>query len=280
MNIYADYSNRLDPNCYTQGRQGSSVLVLVCHSTCGPDDRNFPGQDPAVAQRLSDQAAAYLTSNDRQVSIHWLVGAEACGAPIYRVVPEEHTAYHCGGTPPQFPSRWVNPTDGKEYGRFGLNLVSLGIELFGQANDTVGPKQLSALQTLVQNIAGRYPVLGNNGHIVDHASLEGDRTDGKNWVTQARGFVGSAGAASSSAAGFSVVPIQYMITIPAGSATVRSGPGRSYSIITSLSADPQKIYHVDGEAHGEQIGNDDVWSHVAEAGGFVTRTAVKIMTPA
>ena len=187
MNIYQDLSGRLDPNCYTQGRDGKPVLVLVCHNTAGPHDFN-PGN-----QALSDAAAQYLTSNDRQVSVHWVIGAEAAGAPVYRLVPEDSIAYHAGGTPPQFPSRWVNPDDGSVYGRYGLNEVSIGIELFGNEKDQVGPNQLAALKALVLDIVGRHPIIARPGHIVAHAELEGDRTDGKNWVNLARQWVAGTG---------------------------------------------------------------------------------------
>lgn len=276
MQIYADYSNRLDPDCYTKGREGNSVLLLVCHNTAGPSDRNFAGQDKNQAQKLSDQSAVYLTSNTRQVSIHWVVGAEAAGAPIYRVVPEESTAYHCGGSPPQFPSKWTNPDDGKSYGGYNLNLRAIGIELFGQPGDALGPNQAAALQTLIQDIVSRYPILKKPGHIVAHASLEGDRTDGRNWINQAIQWAGSAPAAASG--GINLIPISYQAIIPTGSATVRKGPGRSYDVVATLKADPDKQYKVDGEAHGELIGKDDVWSHLAEVNGFVTRTALKIIT--
>ena len=275
MNIYADYSNRLNPDCYTKGRDGKSVLVLVCHNTAGPHDFN-PGN-----QALSDAAALYLTSNDRQVSIHWVVGAEAVGAPIYRVVPEDSIAYHAGGTPPQFPSRWVNPDDGLVYGRYGLNQVSIGIELFGNEKDQVGPNQQAALKALVLDIVSRFPVIARPGHIVAHAELEGDRTDGKNWVNLAKGWVSGGATSASASAGLQTTPVSYQAKIRVGKATVRSGPGRSFSIITTLDATDGKTYTVDGEAHGDAIpdsrqasGSDDVWAHLSAVNGFVTRTAL------
>jgi N-acetyl-anhydromuramyl-L-alanine amidase AmpD len=155
--IYDDYSNRLNSNCYTVGRGGNSVLALIAHNTAGPNDKN--GTDAKTAQRLSDASAAYLASNDRQASVHWLVGAEACGAPIYKIVPEASTAYHCGGNPPQYPSSWKDPTSGKVYGGFGLNQVTIGIEVFGQVNETLGPNQRAALFLLVQDIVTRNPIL-------------------------------------------------------------------------------------------------------------------------
>ncbi len=279
MKIYADYSNRLNPNNFSKGRDGHPVLVLVCHNTAGPNDTNT--NDPTMSQSLSDAAATYLTSNDRQVSIHWVVGAEAAGAPIYRVVPETDIAYHCGGTPPQFPSHWVNPDDNVAYGRYGLNQVAIGIELFGQVKDQVGPNQLNSLKQLVQDIVTRFPLLAKPGHIVAHASLEGDRTDGLNWVEQAKSWVKS-GSGYVAGAAFTVTPINYKVNLTVTKATVRSGPGRTYTILTTLDGTQNKAYQVTGEAHGDAIpdtrqpnGTDDVWAFVQEANGFVTRTALK-----
>lgn len=269
FSIYRDLSNSLNQNCYTPGRNNNPVLVLVCHNTAGPNDSNSVGS--AAAQSLSDTAARYLTSNDRQASVQWLVGAEACNAPIYRIVPESDTAYHCGGNPPNYPSRWKNPSDQKIYGGFGLNQVAIGIELFGQPNDGLGPNQAAALQALVQEIVRRYPVLAQPGHIVAHAELEGDRTDGRNWVKQAISWAGTVSHDE-------CIPISYKVIVPKGQANVRSGPGRTFSIISSLASDPNKQYQVDCEKHGELIGTDDVWSHIVEVSGYVTRTALQIVT--
>ncbi len=74
-----------------------------------------------------------------------------------------------------------------------------------------------------------------------------------------------------------LTPMSYKIVIPHGSATVRQGPGRGFGAITQLSADLNKTYQVDGETHGEAVVTDDVWVHVPEAGGFVTRTAIKVV---
>ena len=289
MNIYSDLSSKLDPNCYTQGREGKPTLVLVCHNTAGPNDNNSPTLDRGTAQTLSDAAARYLTSNDRQVSVQWLVGAEACDAPIYRIVPDDSIAYHAGGSPPQYPSRWVNPDDGSVYGRYGLNQVSIGIELYGQVKDQIGPKQLASLKTLVEDIIHRYPNIGKPGHIVAHAALEGDRTDGLNWVDAAKGWAAAlAGgrpiAAPAAAPASRTATVNYKVKVTSGKATVRSGPGRSFSVVGSLDAATGTVYQADSEAHGDAIpdsrqasGSDDVWVHLPTANGFVTRTALTVV---
>ena len=188
--IYMDLSGQLDQNCYTVGRgAGNEVNLLVCHNTDGPHDSNIPRQSRTDAQAMSDAAAKYLTSNDRTVSVHWVVGAEACGAPLYRIVPETSTAYQCGGNPPAFPSRWINPGDGKVYGGYLLNQNSIGIEVVGNHNETIGPNQQATLKALVTGIAQRYPVLKGQGRIVAHAHLEGDRQDGLNWEALAKEWV-------------------------------------------------------------------------------------------
>lgn len=272
MQIYADYSNKLNSNCYTADRGGHQVLVLVCHNTEGKGESNF-GQTRAEAQQHSDFEAEYLANNPAQVSIHYVVGEEECDAPIYRIVPEAYTAYHCGGEP-GFPSKWVNPDDSKEYGGYGLNQVAIGIELVGQHNETVGPKQLASLQALMQDLVSRYPILKKQGHIVAHKELEGDREDGVNWYKQAIEWVAGVNPVAPTPV---ITPISYQVTVPQFEATVRKGPGRQYDIVTSLKPDPTKQYHVDGESHGELISSDDVWVHLPDVGGFATRTVVQVI---
>lgn len=271
MQFYADYSNKLNSNCYTSDRGGHQVLVLVCHNTEGKGESNT-GQSATDAQQRSDFEAQYLSNNPAQVSIHYVVGEEECGAPIYRIVPENYTAYHCGGEP-GFPSKWVNPEDNKEYGGYGLNQVAIGIELVGQHNETVGPKQLASLKVLVQDIVSRYSILKKQGHIVAHKELEGDREDGVNWYKQAIEYAAGEPDAPTPV----IAPMSYQVTVPQFAATVRKGPGRQYDVVATLNPDPNKQYHVDGEAHGEQISNDDVWVHLPDAGGFATRTVVQIV---
>lgn len=268
LSIFMDFSHSLNQNCFTPGRDNHPVLLLVCHNTAGPNDLNSATK--AKAQALSDAAARYLSSNDRQVSAHWLVGAENCGAPIYRIVPEGDTAHHCGGNPPAFPSSWKNPGDNKIYGGFGLNQVAIGIEVFGQVKDTIGPKQEASLKTLVQDITRRYSTLKNPGHIVAHAELEGDRTDGLNWIKKALAWTNEGDDGD-------CIPLSYKVVVPRGQASVRTGPGRTFPITASLKADPNRQYQVDCEKHGELIGSDDVWSHIPELDGYVTRTALQIL---
>lgn len=271
MHIYADYSNKLNSDCYTSDRGGHSVLLLVCHNTEGKGEANT-GQSLTEAQQRSDFEAAYLASNPSQVSIHWVVGEEECGAPIYRIVPEAYTAYHCGGEP-NFPSKWVNPDDNREYGGYRLNQVAIGVELVGQHTEVLGPNQLASLKALVQDIVSRYPIFKKPGHIVAHKELEGDREDGVNWVKQALEWAVGVDPATPSPV---IIPLSYDVMIPQYEANVRKGPGRAYDIVTTLKPDPSQKYHVDGEAHGDNINGDDVWSHLPSAGGFVSRTLLQI----
>ncbi len=190
INFYKDLSNNLSPNGYTQGRNGQSVLVAVVHNTSGPND--FNNTSPAEAQRLSDASANWLSAGGA-VSIHLLVGAENCGAPIYRIVPLNSTAYQAGGTIPFYPSSWTDPDTGTGYHTYGLNLVSVGIELFGQPGEAVGPNQQRALKEVVLYLANAIPALKDPRRWVTHKSLEGDRQDGPNWINLAKGWLNEIG---------------------------------------------------------------------------------------
>lgn len=186
--LHADLSGQLDPNCYTVGRGGQSILALVCHNTAGPHD--FNNTDARTAQILSDNAANYLAGNDRQASVQYLVGAEPCGAPIYRIVLEKDTSYNCGGNPPQFPSNWKDPKSGINYSGMGLNQITIGVELFGQVNEPVGPNQRAALAILVKDIVTRNKILFDPLRTISHKEIEpGDRTDGVNWRDYARSLI-------------------------------------------------------------------------------------------
>lgn len=178
--FFTDYSGILNPTCYDTTR--GNILLVVCHDTSGPGDRN-PGN-----QVVSEAAARYLCSNDREVSAHWYIGAEGVGAPTYRIVPEGDTAYHCGGTPPDYPSHWTDPDTGVNWSKYKLNQVAIGIERFGYSGEPIGPAQLKSLKALVQDIATRNPKLKDPKRWVSHQSLEGDRTDGQ-WYNLARQWV-------------------------------------------------------------------------------------------
>jgi hypothetical protein len=193
LTIYRDLRSQLLSNSYDVGRNGVGVRMLCCHNTAGPNDHNYPGQSAQNSQALSDAAALYLAGNDRQASVHWLIGGEACGAPIYAIVPEEDTAYHCGG-PNGLPSSWTDPTTGLTHSGYGNNLVSIGIEIMGQPNEVLGPNQLRSAQLLVMDIATRHSILQHPSQIVAHADIDTSRTDGRDWRNQAQGWVVQVGA--------------------------------------------------------------------------------------
>jgi hypothetical protein len=280
MDVF-DWTNRASPNQFTSGRGGNPVLLLVCHNTAGPRDNNAAGQPAEVGRQLSDFAARWLTFASGTPSAHYLVGAESIGAPLYKLIREGDTAYHAGGQPGT-PSRWVNPDGGQTYRGFGVNQVSIGIELLGNTTERVGPRQQATLQWLVEDLARRYPVFKQSGHIVAHGDIDTSRTDGRNWLQAAIGWAtgGTPGRNPMGGGGrddIEIVDINYRARIPRGIATVRTGPGRGYPVVRSVSADPMRIYNVQGEAHGDLIGNDDVWSRVPELGGFITRTALQVL---
>ncbi len=102
-------------------------------------------------------------------------------------------------------------------------------------------------------------------------------------AAQAQKYLAALGVASNSptvttaAQPGAITPVSYKVVVPQAKATVRSGAGRSFAIITTLNADPNRQYTADGEAQGELVGNDNVWVRIPEVGGFVTRTALRIV---
>jgi hypothetical protein len=172
---------------YDAGRGGQSVVLLVCHKTAGVADLATLN---AVEAKAGVEATIRWLSlpaghGGGGVSAHYLIGPEVLGAPIYRLVKESDTAWHAGGTPPQFPSTWTDASTGVTYTKYAVNQISIGIEIWGRINDPIGPNQRLAAIHLVQDIVSRYPVLQKAGHIQAHAALEADRRDGTDWVALA-----------------------------------------------------------------------------------------------
>lgn len=125
------------PSQHSVSRGGQKVLAIVAHGTAGID------------------SLAYLTKNERQVSIHYLI--PKAGNVIYRMVDESRGANHAG-----FSSLTIG---GQTYSVNGINvnLVTIGFEL-ENLQDGVDPypeTQLLAMGWLINDIRnrrGRLPI--------------------------------------------------------------------------------------------------------------------------
>lgn len=95
------------------------------------------------------QALATLTSPERMVSAHYLVGRDGT---VYQLVDERHRAWHAGA------SRWGSDED--------LNSASIGIELDNDGHEPYPEAQVQALLALLADIKTRHEIPRENflGH--------------------------------------------------------------------------------------------------------------------
>jgi hypothetical protein len=154
------------------------IKEAVLHETSGPNDKNGDSIDDVKAANAATirwfQGAATTG-----VSIHYYIGPEKMGAPIYRLCEERFTAYHAIGN----KGFYVNASKD--------NHQSIGIERFGFPTEPVGPNQRAALLWLVANIAARHGLAPEQ--IISHASIQSDRTDGRILLDACREVVRNGG---------------------------------------------------------------------------------------
>lgn len=103
-----------------------------------------------------DEALATLTSPERKVSAHYLVGR---GGEIVQLVEEKDRAWHAG------KSWWGGNTD--------VNSASIGIELDNDGFEPFAEAQIDALLVLLADIQQRHGIPGAN--FVGHADVAPDR---------------------------------------------------------------------------------------------------------
>ena len=99
-----------------------------------------------------DEALATLTSPERKVSAHYLVGRDG---QIVQLVQERHRAWHAG------KSWWGGNTD--------INSTSIGIELDNNGYEPFADAQIDALLTLLADIQQRHNIPVAN--FVAHADI-------------------------------------------------------------------------------------------------------------
>ena len=99
-----------------------------------------------------DEALATLTSPERKVSAHYLVGRDG---EIVQLVDEKHRAWHAG------KSWWGGNTD--------INSTSIGIELDNNGYEPFADAQIDALLSLLADIQQRHNIPAAN--FVGHADV-------------------------------------------------------------------------------------------------------------
>ena len=99
-----------------------------------------------------DTALDTLTSPERKVSAHYLIGREG---RIVQLVDEGQRAWHAGR------SWWGGMTD--------VNSASIGIELDNDGSEPFADTQIDALLALLADISARYPIPAAN--YVGHADV-------------------------------------------------------------------------------------------------------------
>jgi hypothetical protein len=156
------------------GRGSYVIDEVILHETSGPHDvRNAA---PDLARTLDDATISWFLTPRSEVSIHYLIGGENLGAPVYRLCPESRAAYHIVGT--------KGSVDG-----FSIdNHQSIGIERMGQPNDNPGPNQTRALCELALDICRRNQRITPD-RIFSHAQLQPDRRDGNTLLDVVRNYV-------------------------------------------------------------------------------------------
>ena len=130
------------PSSPNQARRGKEPIdILVLHYTEVPLKESL--------DILSDAA------RDQRVSAHYVLAEDGTG---YRLVPEDHAAWHAGRS-------WWR-------GREALNATSIGIEivnLHGDRHD-YPPKQIAGLVQLCRDILRRHPAIVAR-NVVGHSDI-------------------------------------------------------------------------------------------------------------
>jgi len=105
-----------------------------------------------------DEALRTLTTLERKVSAHYLVGRDGA---IIQLVDERSRAWHAG------KSWWAGFSD--------INSVSLGIELDNNGSEPFPDTQIEALLGLLDDIRQHYPIPSAN--FIGHADVAPTRKD-------------------------------------------------------------------------------------------------------
>ena len=154
----------LSPNCDERPADAGPVDTLVLHYT---------GMVSAEA------ALARMTDARAKVSAHWCIGEDGT---LWRLVPEEHRAWHAG------QSEWRD--------RRSVNDFSIGIELVNPGHEygyrPFPQAQMDALLDLARAIVARHPIDPRN--VVAHSDIAPTRRKDPgelfDWARLARAGIG------------------------------------------------------------------------------------------
>ena len=137
---------------HSSSRQGHEVRYIIAHSTASP-----------VGVPAGNTLDFLVGPNDRQVSAHELVMP---GGQVFRLVPDERAAHHCGSESVSFP----DGTPG-----FLANRITWGIEAFQVAGRPVGEEVLA---TMIERIAAACRRLGlDSSRVLGHREIDPGRRD-------------------------------------------------------------------------------------------------------
>ena len=261
---------RGSPN-FSEGRRGQRVMAICDHIMDG-------------TMASSDSWFKQTTFENSRVSAHFGVGRSGL---IYQWVNTNSTAWANGwGVPPpklyDSSLNWLQPVIS---GTINLNALTVSIEHEGQSGQSLTEPQYQSSFALHKYVVSKFNIMLDRQHIIGHYQINSDTRagcpgNGFPWDRLLNDLKGFFEINSDQVV---VVALKYKAMIIT-SATVRTGPSRTYPVVSSLQTVSNKVYDVSGEAHGEAVfapsqpgGKDDVWVYIPELNGFVTRTVLKIM---
>jgi hypothetical protein len=156
-----DRTTNTSPAAYN-GPRGSFVpQLLVLHDSIGDSsdpDRNDLPLDLSGFQTRENATVSRLQSGATP-SIHYLIGPEALGAPVYRICQEDGVVAQVRGNT-ETPSHWLAPNgiewNGQTNGLDIINYIAIGIMRWGAPGEEPGPSQTASLAALVVRLAHQY----------------------------------------------------------------------------------------------------------------------------
>lgn len=149
VNVMEAQSQIIDlRSIHFSNRNRNPIKYIVVHSTATPPGGTVKG------------TANYLRQNDRQVSVHEFVSADT----IYRMVPDESAAHHCGSFSAQLPGGEPNSLN---------NQLTWGIEAYQIAGAPVAPE---VVEILLERVVAACRRLGiPSTRVVSHAEIDPTR---------------------------------------------------------------------------------------------------------